>query len=74
MMKSITLDLYDMLETCGFDWTGLEYILLVEMKSNGFPIDFDYKNPKNLKPHLKYGKIKTITYQNSNRLDYIHYD
>lgn len=74
MTPNLTIDLVDLLDASGGDYDSLHYILLVELKSSGFPIDFDYKNPKNPKPRILCGNIKTIPYGDNVRVNYIYHE
>lgn len=64
MKRYLTIDLLDLLEYSEYDIKAMQYILMVELKSSGFPIDFDYTNPHNPKPSLVRGIIKTESTDN----------
>ncbi|UYD59374.1 hypothetical protein HPMBJEAJ_00275 [Aeromonas phage avDM6] len=69
----LNLNLLDMLETTNYDYSALQYIMLVEMKSAGFPIDFNFENPKNPMPTVIFGKISTTCVDGIN-IEYKHYN
>lgn len=73
MRLIMKINLIDLLEECNFETDALQYVVLVKMLDCGFPICFDYRNPKNPKPKLIRGSIKTISTDNIT-LEYIYND
>lgn len=64
MNRYLTIDLPDLLHYSDYDIAAMQYILMVELKSSGFPIEFDYTNPHNPKPTLIRGIINTKSKDN----------
>lgn len=68
----LNLNLLDMLEETNYDYSALQYLMLVEMKSAGFPIEFDFWNPKNPMPKVLIGHISTVCVDGIN-IEYKHH-